>query len=596
MRRYKKIFAAILLAGLLLLGGGCNPATGGDTAAPAAENPARDDFRAVWVASVYNLDYPNKGTADSAALKAQADQILQTCADMGMNAVILQVRPSCDALYPSSLFPWSKYLTGSQSTAPTGGFDPLAYWVEHAHALGLELHAWVNPFRITKGGQTEFAALSPQSPAVLHPEWVVQHEKNFYLDPGIPQVRELVIQGAEELVRNYDLDGIHLDDYFYPGKDFNDAKTFAQYGGSYKDLGDWRRENVNTLIRDLDSRLHTLNPKISFGVSPSGVWADRSSLREGSGSTGKFESYYVSYADSRKWVKNGWVDYICPQIYWEIGNKTLDYKTIATWWADTVRDTGVKLYIGMADYRADDGKPASPWYGLDAITAQLAFNRSLPEVAGEAHFRYQFLAKNTNLTALYKAQYAPILPPPSGFLTKLPAAEQTHWAAPYYGKLGDLGVVTGMPDGSYSPELPVSRGSMAKLVFSALPRWGGTALTESTAGNPLPDTAGTWSEPYIVPLCAAGYLEGSDYPDGFHEGQPMTRGELVKLIMRAKGWSDDGSITTCSFPDVTGNFYYIEKAADTGLITGYPNGNFGPHDPVKRGDAAAILMRAVEGT
>ncbi|MEG1878932.1 MAG: family 10 glycosylhydrolase [Pseudoflavonifractor sp.] len=594
MRRYKKRLAAILLAGLLMMSGGCNPATGGDTAAPTAENPARDDFRAVWVASIYNLDYPDKGTADPAALKAQADQILKNAAEMGMNAVILQVRPSCDALYPSKIFPWSKYLSGSQTKAPKAGFDPLAYWVERAHGLGLELHAWVNPFRITKGGQAEFDALAPTSPAVLHPEWVVQHEKNFYLDPGIPAVRELVLQGAEELVRNYDLDGIHLDDYFYPGKDFNDAATFATYGGDCKDLGDWRRENVNSLIRDLDCRLHALNPAISFGVSPSGVWADKGSLREGSGSSGKFESYFVSYADSRKWVKNGWVDYICPQIYWEIGNKTMDYKTIATWWAETVRGTGVKLYIGMADYRADDEKPSSPWYGLDALTAQLDLNDALPEVSGEAHFRYKFLAKNPKLTALYQERYQPQTPAPQGFLAGLPLAEQTHWAAGAYGALGDMGVVTGMPDGSYSPELPVSRGSMAKLVFSAMPQLTGMTLTPGSAENPLPDTAGAWSEPYLVPLCKAGYLEVSDYPGGFFEAEPMTRGEVIKLLVRAKGGQDDGSITACSFPDVTENFYYIAKAQALGLITGYPDGNLGPNDPVKRGDAAVLLLRAIQ--
>ena len=337
--------AALVLAGLL----------GWTAAAPArtaGADAAAEEFRAVWVATVYNLDYPAKATTDPAALKRQADEILRGCADMGMNAVILQVRPSCDALYPSRLFPWSRYLTGRQGTAPAEGFDPLAYWVEQAHALGLELHAWINPFRVTKAGAEELAALSADHPAVLHPEWVAEHDGNYYLDPGLPEVRELVVQGAEELARNYDVDGIHLDDYFYPGSDFDDAAAFDRYGGSFSNVGDWRRENVNQLVKALGERLHAIRPELAYGISPSGVWADSRSIPGGSRTTGGYESYYAAYADSRKWVKEGWIDYICPQIYWYIGHKTMDYAAIARWWADTVEGTGVSLYIGMADYQA----------------------------------------------------------------------------------------------------------------------------------------------------------------------------------------------------------------------------------------------------
>ena len=214
---------ALILAGLLALPG----------ALPAQAHgaPVQEEVRAVWVATVYNLDYPARGTTDAGALRQEADEILQGCAEMGMNWVILQVRPTCDALYPSDLFPWSRYLTGRQGSAPSGGFDPLAYWVERAHALGLELHAWINPYRVTRGGQGDYDTLAPNSPALLHPDWVVEHDGNYYLDPGLPQVEELVLQGAEELVRRYDIDGVHLDDYFYPGSDFDDAATFARYGG-----------------------------------------------------------------------------------------------------------------------------------------------------------------------------------------------------------------------------------------------------------------------------------------------------------------------------------------------------------------------------
>ena len=207
---WKPLLAIALICALALAGLGL----AAQSPAAAAQAKRADEFRAVWVATVYRLDYPSQATTDPAVLKRDADAILQGCVDMGMNAVILQVRPSADALYPSELYPWSKYLTGTQGTAPKNGFDPLAYWVERAHALGLELHAWVNPFRITKGGAAEFQALTADHPAKLHPDWVVEYEGDYYFNPGLPEVREYIVRGAEELARKYDIDGIHLDDYF----------------------------------------------------------------------------------------------------------------------------------------------------------------------------------------------------------------------------------------------------------------------------------------------------------------------------------------------------------------------------------------------
>ena len=192
--------------------------------------------------------------------------MLDNIAAMGLNTVFLQVRPSADALYRSGLFPQSRYVSGTCGASPDGGFDVLAYWVEGAHERGLQLHAWINPYRITRNGREELDALPESSPARQHPEWVVEYDGNYYFNPGLPAVQQLVMDGAAEIVRNYDVDGIHLDDYFYPGTDFNDAETFARYGANFSSIDNWRRDNVNTLIASLDETLHTLDPELSFGA------------------------------------------------------------------------------------------------------------------------------------------------------------------------------------------------------------------------------------------------------------------------------------------------------------------------------------------
>ena len=436
---WKPLLAIALICALALAGLGL----AAQSPAAAAQAERADEFRAVWVATVYRLDYPSQATTDPAVLKRDADAILQGCVDMGMNAVILQVRPSADALYPSELYPWSKYLTGAQGTAPKNGFDPLAYWVERAHALGLELHAWVNPFRITKGGAAEFQALTADHPAKLHPDWVVEYEGDYYFNPGLPEVREYIVRGAEELARKYDIDGIHLDDYFYPGSGFADGAAYAKYGKGFSNIGDWRRDNVNQLVKTLGERIHAIDPGLSYGISPSGVWADKSSLPQGSNTTGGYESYYASYADSRKWVKEGWIDYICPQIYWYIGHKSMDYATVARWWADTVKGTGVSLYIGMADYLAGNSDPKSPWYGTTAIERQLALNDTLPQVAGEAHFRYRLMAENPELLALYAEAYG---------------EESQEPAEPAYLNTREHDAYIQGNDGRFRPEDSLSRG------------------------------------------------------------------------------------------------------------------------------------------
>ena len=231
-------------------------------------------MRGVWVSSVYNLDYPKKPTTDSDTLKAQADEILDNCVKWGLNTVFLQVRPSSDACYPSEIFPWSKYLTGKQGIEPENGFDPLAYWVKEAHERGLELHAWINPYRITKGKQAEWDSLASSHPAKKNANERFNIQMAITILTRGYQRYDLVVQGAVEIAKNYQIDGLRMDDYFYPGKDFPDSKTYEAYGKGFSDLADWRRENVNQLVRQLDTELHQIRKELQFGISPSGISAN----------------------------------------------------------------------------------------------------------------------------------------------------------------------------------------------------------------------------------------------------------------------------------------------------------------------------------
>lgn len=367
------------------------------------------DLRGVWVATVLNIDYPAHPVTDPEVLKSEALKILDNAAAMGFNAVFLQVRPASDAFYKSSYYPWSEYLTGSQGLAPDGGFDPLEFWVSEAHKRGIQLHAWINPYRITKELNSDpdydFASLAPSNPAVLHPDWVVKYsDGNLYFNPGIPEVRKLIIDSALEIVENYEVDGIHFDDYFYPGQDFDDKATFAKYGSAYSNIGDWRRANVNTLISDLSHAIKATGKSVRFGISPFGIWANKKSNPMGSDTSG-MESYYDHYADTRKWVKEGMIDYIAPQLYWNIGYTAADYNKLLNWWKDTVKGTGVDLYIGQAAYKAGNFDCSSPWYGVSEIAKQMELNKKASEVKGSIFFNYSTLADYSALTAVIKAVY-----------------------------------------------------------------------------------------------------------------------------------------------------------------------------------------------
>lgn len=358
-----------------------------------SEDGDEQEMKGVWVTTVLNLDYPKKPSADAEVLKAEALTVIENCAAMGFNNIFLQVRPSGDAIYKSDLAPWSQYLTGECGKAPSGGFDPLKFWIAECHRRGIKLHAWLNPYRLSMGDDVEIK---------YPPEWFFKHtDGRYYLNPGVPAVREHLVDIVRELTDNYEVDGIHFDDYFYPSKDVGDQKTFEKYNPDSLDRRSWRISNVDALVRAVHDVTINAGRRVSFGVSPFGIWANQSSHYLGSATSG-FESLISQYADTRKWVSEGWVDYICPQIYWNIGYRIADFEVLANWWADVVRGTGVKLYIGLASYKACDPDADSVWHGTAELLRQLNYADYLPEVGGAVHFRYGFFAENPKLREFAK--------------------------------------------------------------------------------------------------------------------------------------------------------------------------------------------------
>jgi len=358
------------------------------------------ELRAVWVTSVFNLDFPSRQGLTADELKAEIDAIVDRTAYLGLNAIIFQVRPTGDAFYNSSIFPWSHWLSGTQGVG-VPDFDPLQYFIEASHAQDIELHAWLNPYRIihTANNSSDPNTLAENNPVRINPELAVPWstpagDSGLFLDPGLPEARQLIIDGIAELVLNYDLDGIHFDDYFYPGSDFNDSESFARYGGDME-LGDWRRENVNTLIRDIQSLINDINLEydrdVRWGISPTAIWKNDTidPLGKSDISIHAMQSYYSLYADTRLWVTDGLVDYIMPQIYWYIGFEVANFEVVLDWWIDLCRDTDVNLYIGLAAWREVDRHQDSRWEG--EILRQLTMMAEHETVKGSAFFRHRFL-------------------------------------------------------------------------------------------------------------------------------------------------------------------------------------------------------------
>ncbi len=357
------------------------------------------EMRGVWIASVGNLNYPSRKGLSEKELQEELDDILSECERVGFNTIFFQVRPAADALYDSDVFPWSETLSGTQGEAPDNNFDSLAYILSKAPDHGIEIHAWVNPFRVTAGSATnpkhDVNALSADHPARLKPEYVIPYaDGKLYFDPGNPEVRDLIISGIKELCEKYPtLSGIHLDDYFYPypadgAEDFADDVSYEKYGKGL-DKANWRRNNVNLFVKGVYDTVKSIDADMRFGVSPFGIWANESSDTPAKGSVSAgLEAYSSLYCDALAWVNGGYIDYLCPQNYWSFSTTAAPFDNIARWWNAQLDGTGVDLYIGHAAYKATSYTP-------NEIPMQVEFSRNLISYKGSVFYGYADIRNNS---------------------------------------------------------------------------------------------------------------------------------------------------------------------------------------------------------
>lgn len=346
------------------------------------------EFRAVWVATVVNLDWPSKKGLSTADQKRELLEILDSAQAHRLNAVVFQARPACDALYDSKLEPWSEYLTGKQGQAPDPYYDPLEFAIEEAHKRGLELHVWLNTYRASLKPQTTH--LAPNHIARRRPDLVRTYDKYLWMDPGHPDGHAHLLAIVRDIVDRYDIDGFHFDDYFYPypvsGLEFPDDDLYQKYKskGGNLNKSDWRRDNVNRMVKEVGEMVHSVDPHVKYGISPFGIW------RPGhpQGIIG-MDPYETLFADARLWIREGWVDYLAPQLYWGTRKKGQEYAKLLDWWIEQ-NPHGRHIWPGNGLYKINDE------FDANDLVRQIEITRDREGATGNIHFRYRNLAANVD--------------------------------------------------------------------------------------------------------------------------------------------------------------------------------------------------------
>ncbi|MDF1502023.1 family 10 glycosylhydrolase [Roseisolibacter sp. H3M3-2] len=495
--------ARLLAAAALALLSACAPAlVPAPAAGGAAEPPPLPrEFRAAWVATVANIDWPSRPGLPTAEQQRELVAILDRAKALNLNAIVLQVRPATDAIYPSALEPWSEYLTGEMGKAPAPAWDPLEFAVRESHERGIELHAWFNPYRARQVGAKSAVAATHVSRT--RPDLVREYGRMQWMDPGEPETQAHSLRVILDVVKRYDVDGVHLDDYFYPYKvagpggkplDFPDSASYARYAAGGGTLGrdDWRRRNVDEFVRRMYDEVKRAKPWVKVGISPFGI------ARPGQPEQACcFDQYSELYADARKWLREGWLDYWTPQLYWKISAPQQSYPMLLKWWAaENVK--GRHLWPGNFTSRVVDGSPQQ--FTVAEIDSQVRLTRAQPGATGNVHFSMKALMRNPGgLTdTLQAGVYAqPALIPESPWMPgRTPGRPQVRVAA-------------GVP-GQTLLELSPAAGEQRPWQWVVRARHGGTWTTEVVPGAsartavPAPATRGAPDEVLVFALDPAG--------------------------------------------------------------------------------------------
>ncbi|NLY17578.1 MAG: family 10 glycosylhydrolase [Clostridiaceae bacterium] len=549
-------------------------------------------LRGLWISTVLNLDWPSAETRDLKDNEARIEKskeelifILDKAVEMNMNAVFFQVSPEGDALYQSELVPWSRYLTGTFGKNP--GFDPLAFAIEEAHKRNLELHAWFNPYRVSMytNSQTRQSLNIEKSVYKEHPDWIRAAMSRYVVDPGIPEARKWVISRVMEVVRNYDIDGIHFDDYFYYERtigELKDQSTYKKYNqDEFDNIEDWRRNNTYLLVKELSKEINSAKSWVKFGISPGGVWANKKDgYPEGSNTKSPYTNYDINFADTKKWVEEELIDYIAPQIYFSFANSSASYGELASWWAGIVKNRNVHLYIGQAFYKINDDSDLY-FKGnnvLKEFPSQLIFNAAQPYIMGSILFR----AKN-----LTDSQKQPIVSLIKNELwqTKalVPVMEWKGGAPP---RKPEVGTIEAYDDG-----VKITwHNNDPNTVYYAIYRF--DKNTENYAES------NTFTKNLIATVRKETGKTTIFYDDAIKT--PDQAQYIVTALDRLHHESEGliiGTSHSAYFVDISQNYLWAKEAVDSlyerKAFPGSESGLFQPHEKAKRGDFVVATIRTL---
>ena len=613
---------------------------------------AKRQLRGAWISTTLNLDWPSTETININNDKERIERtkneliaILDKAVDMNMNAVFLQVSPEGDAFYKSDIVPWSRYLTGTFGKDP--GFDPLAFAVEEAHKRNLEIHAWFNPYRVSMNtNSATIESLNIEKSVYReHPDWIRTAYDRFVVDPGIPEARKWVKDRVMEVVKKYDIDGIHFDDYFYHEKyigELDDDNTFNKYNlGNFSYKEDWRRNNTYLLIKEISQEIRKAKPWVKFGISPAAVWRNKQDDERGSNTRAGIPNYDRSFADTKKWVEEEIIDYIAPQVYFSFANPYVPYGEIASWWSNIIKDKNVHLYIGQALYKVNDDEDIyfKNNLAIEEFARQHKFNTGKTEVMGSIMFRFKNFydankqdVVNTIKNSLWSTKaLVPVMDwkggqaparPTDGRIEALSYGNKLSWIdndenTSYYAIYRtNKGNILDINSNRAAMELIATVNKSNKKVQEFIDRTNSNlddVVYAVTALDRLHHESkeliiGTGQSNYFYDVNrgqawaieAVDSLHEKDIINGVGHGKfapkrNITRADFLIMVMNSFGIKADTHVTN-NFSDAGNRYYtkYLGTAKNIGLVLGVGNNLFLPEKNMSRQDMFVVLYRVLD--